>query len=70
MDPVVTLSLLRDAVADRHGVWIGYSDGHGTTTRHLIHPQKVEGGRVRATDESGHEKSWSVHRITGASLET
>ena len=69
MDPVVTLSLLRDAVADRHGVWIGYSDGHGTTTRHLIHPQRVEGGRVRATDESGHEKSWSVHRITGASLE-
>ncbi|WP_076263712.1 helicase-associated domain-containing protein [Intrasporangium flavum] len=69
MDPVVTLSLLRDAVADRHGVWIGYSDGHGTTTRHLIHPQRVEGGRVRATDESGHERSWSVHRITGASLE-
>jgi hypothetical protein len=69
MDPVVTLSLLRDAVADRHGVWIGYSDGHGTTTRHLIHPQRVEGGRVRATDESGHEKSWSVHRITGASLD-
>ncbi len=69
MDPVVTLSLLRDAVADRHGVWIGYSDGHGATSRHLIHPQKVEGGRVRATDESGHEKSFSVHRITGATLE-
>ena len=69
MDPIVTLSLLRDAVADRHGVWIGYSDGHGATTRHLIHPQRVEGGRVRATDESGHEKSFSVHRITGATLE-
>ncbi|GAA2474316.1 helicase-associated domain-containing protein [Terrabacter carboxydivorans] len=70
MDPVVTLSLLRDAVADRHGVWIGYSDGHGATSRHLIHPQKVEGGRVRATDESGHEKSFSVHRITGATTES
>jgi hypothetical protein len=70
MDPVVTLSLLRDAVADRHGVWIGYSDGHGATTRHLIHPQRVEGGRVRATDESGHEKSFSVHRITGATLDS
>jgi hypothetical protein len=70
MDPVVTLSLLRDAVADRHGVWIGYSDGHGSTSRHLIHPQKVEGGRVRATDEAGHEKSFSVHRITGATLES
>lgn len=70
MDPVVTLSLLRDAVAERHGVWIGYSDGHGSTSRHLIHPQRVEGGRVRATDEAGHEKSFSVHRITGATLET
>jgi hypothetical protein len=70
MDPVVTLSLLRDAVADRHGVWIGYSDGHGATSRHLIHPQRVEGGRVRATDESGHEKSFSVHRIVGATLES
>ncbi|MGO4599095.1 helicase-associated domain-containing protein [Terrabacter sp. 2RAF25] len=69
MDPVVTLSLLRDAVADRHGVWIGYSDGHGATSRHLIHPQRVEGGRVRATDESGHEQSFSVHRIVGATLE-
>src|SRR6478736_1129710 len=59
MDPIVTLSLLRDAVADRHGA----------TSRHLIHPQRVEGGRVRATDESGHEKSFSVHRITGATLE-
>ncbi|GAA2020139.1 helicase-associated domain-containing protein [Terrabacter terrae] len=70
MDPVVTLSLLRDAVAERHGVWIGYSDGHGSTSRHLIHPQRVEGGRVRATDEAGHEKSFSVHRITGATLES
>ena len=24
---------------------------------------------IRATDESGHEKSFSVHRITGATLE-
>ena len=44
--------------------------GLPTSSRHLIHPQKVEGGRVRATDESGHEKSFSVHRITGATLES
>ena len=69
-DPVVTLSLLRDAVADRHGVWIGVSDQVGGTTRHLIHPQRVEGGRVWATDEGGNEKSYSVHRITGATTET
>jgi hypothetical protein len=69
-DPVVTLALLRDAAADRHGVWIGVSDRLGATTRHLIHPQRVEGGRVHATDEAGREKSWSVHRITGATLDT
>ena len=69
-DPIVTLSLLRDAVADQHGVWIGVSDQGGGVARHLVHPRRVEGGRVWATDESGHEKSYSVHRITGATLET
>ncbi len=68
-DPVVTLSLLRDAVAERHGVWIGLTDQVGVTTRHLIHPRRVDGGRVWATDEGGREKSFSVHRITGATVE-
>lgn len=68
-DTIVTLSLLRDAVAERHGVWIGLSDQIGSTTRHLIHPRKVDGGRVWATDEAGHEKTFSVHRITGATLD-
>ncbi len=69
-DPVVTLALLREAMADRHGVWIGVTDRLGATTRHLIHPRKVEGGRVHATDEAGQEQSCSVHRITGATLDT
>ncbi|GAA6524949.1 helicase-associated domain-containing protein [Intrasporangium sp. DVR] len=69
-DPVVTLALLREAMADGHGVWIGVTDRLGATTRHLIHPRRVEGGRVFATDEAGHEKTWSVHRITGATLDT
>jgi hypothetical protein len=67
---VVTLALLRDAVAERHGVWIGLSDQAGATTRHLIHPRRVEGGRVWAADEGGRERSFSVHRITGATLDT
>ncbi len=69
-DPVVSLALLRDAIADRHGVWIGVSDRYGATTRHLVHPRRVEAGRVYATDESGHEQTYSVHRITGATLDT
>jgi hypothetical protein len=68
-DPVVTLAVLRDAMADRHGVWIGVTDRLGATTRHLVHPRRIEGGRVWATDEAGHEQSWSVHRITGATVE-
>lgn len=69
-DPVVTLALLREAMADGHGVWIGVTDRLGATTRHLIHPRRVEGGRVHATDEAGVERTWSVHRITGATLDT
>ncbi|MDN5797031.1 MAG: helicase-associated domain-containing protein [Intrasporangium sp.] len=67
-DPVVTLALLRDAAADRHGVWVGVTDRHGARTRELIHPRRVDGGQVRATDAAGHEKTYSVHRITGATL--
>jgi hypothetical protein len=68
-DPVVTLALLRDAVAEHHGVWIGLSDQVGITTRHLIHPDRVEGGRVWATDDTGRQRTFSVHRITGATIE-
>jgi hypothetical protein len=68
-DPVVTLALLREAMADGHGVWIGVTDRLGATTRHLIHPRRVDGGRVHATDEAGRERSWSVHRIAGATLD-
>ncbi|AXG12516.1 helicase-associated domain-containing protein [Intrasporangium calvum] len=69
-DPVVTLALLREAMADGHGVWIGVTDQLGATTRHLIHPRRVEGGRVYATDEAGRERTWTAHRITGATLDT
>jgi hypothetical protein len=69
-DPVVTLALLREAMADGHGVWIGVTDRLGATTRHLIHPRRVDGGRVHATDEAGRERSWSVHRIAGATVDT
>jgi hypothetical protein len=69
-DPVVTLALLRDAVAEHHGVWIGLSDQVGITTRLLVHPERVEGGRIWATDDAGRERTFSVHRITGATLES
>ena len=64
-----TLAMLREAVADRHGVWIGVTDRLGATTRHLVHPRRIEAGRVFATDDAGREQSWSVHRITGATVD-
>ena len=57
------------SVAEHHGVWIGLSDQVGITTRHLIHPDRVEGGRVWATDDTGRQRTFSVHRITGATIE-
>ena len=53
-----------------NGVWIGVTDRLGATTRHLIHPRRVDGGRVHATDETGRERTWTVHRIIGATLDT
>jgi len=65
-DPTVTLAALRDAAAERYGVWIGYADMTGRTDRYLFYPTRVEAGRAwgRVAD-SGSERGFSVHRITG-----
>ena len=65
-DPTVTLAALRDAAAERYGVWIGYADMTGRTERHLFYPTRVEAGRAWGrVAESGSERGFSVHRITG-----
>lgn len=65
-DPTVTLSALRDAAADRHGVWIGYADPTGRTTKLLFYPVRVEGGRAFGVlSDSTEERAFSIHRITG-----
>ena len=66
-DPTVTLSLLREAAAERDGVWIGYADADGRASRILFYPRRIEGGRAYGTvDGSNVERSFSIHRITGA----
>lgn len=66
-DPAVTLALVREAIADRTNVWIGVADGSGATTRLLLHPERVDGGRVHGTvDGRTSPQAFSVHRITGA----
>lgn len=45
-DPAVVLGLVREAIARRGGVWIGLADATGLTRRVLLHPSRIEGGRV------------------------
>ncbi len=65
-DPVVTLSMLREAAAEDVTVWIGYVDDVGGVQRHLFRPQHVEGGRVRGTiGTSDAPRTLLLHRVTG-----
>ncbi|XVX19641.1 helicase-associated domain-containing protein [Actinomycetota bacterium] len=67
-DPTTILALLREAAADRHGVWLGYSNNLGQVRRMLFYPERVEGGRAHGVVE-GTAQTLSVHRITGAALD-
>ncbi len=65
-DPTVTLAALREAAADRRGVWIGYADPTGRTSKHLFYPVRVEGGRAFGSLADGtEEQAFSIHRVTG-----
>ncbi|MEW9265842.1 helicase-associated domain-containing protein [Kineococcus endophyticus] len=66
MDPTTSLSVLREAVARRQPVWIGYVDTAGAAGRHLVDALGVDGGRITAFDHTERTvRSFSVHRITG-----
>ncbi len=63
--PSAAMALLRDAVEAAAPVWIGYVDGHGTTTERVVRPRRVEGGTLTAYDErADDERTFAVHRIT------
>ncbi len=66
LDPRVSLEVLRDAVGSRRPVWVGYVDETGRTTRRLLEPLAVSGGRLTAV-EAGRPgpRTYSVHRVTG-----
>ncbi|HYO18812.1 MAG TPA: helicase-associated domain-containing protein [Dermatophilaceae bacterium] len=68
-EPAVALALLREASADSLGVWIGYADADGRTTRILFYPKRIEGGRAYGSVEGSNvERTFSIHRITGAAV--
>lgn len=67
-DPATTIAILREAAADRQGVWVGYAGGDGQVTRLLLYPERVEGGRVHGIAD-GTPRTLSIHRVTGAATE-
>ena len=68
-EPAVALALLREASADGLGLWIGYADADGRTTRILFYPKRIEGGRAYGSIEGSNvERAFSIHRITGAAV--
>ncbi|GAB7193568.1 helicase-associated domain-containing protein [Kineococcus sp. NUM-3379] len=68
-DPAVSLAVLREAASQRRAVWMGYADATGRTTRRLVEPLSVEGGRVTALDRSEQQvRTFSVHRVTGVAV--
>ncbi|MFV0462435.1 MAG: helicase-associated domain-containing protein [Nostocoides sp.] len=64
-DPTTTMALVRDAIADNVPVWVAHVDRFGDTEHLLLHPQRLDGGRVIGTVD-GVARSLSVHRISGA----
>ncbi|WP_427383876.1 helicase-associated domain-containing protein [Janibacter sp. G56] len=67
-DPTTTLAVLREAIADRQGVWVGYSNSLGQVARILFHPERIEGGRAHGTVD-GAPRTLSVHRVTGVTAD-
>lgn len=70
-EPTVVLALVREAIARRSALWIGVADSDGSTRRVLLHPSRVEGGRVYGYVDQARgagERAVSLHRITGAVL--
>jgi hypothetical protein len=63
--PGDSMTALRQAVAARAPVLIGYVDNHGANTERIIDPLGLEGGWLTAHDHRSEEiRTFAVHRIT------
>jgi Helicase conserved C-terminal domain len=71
MDPAGALAVIREAVALRQDVWIGYLEDAGRPVRRMVEPLSVEAGRVRALERStGKVRNYSVHRLIAVASAT
>ena len=67
MDPSGVLALARTAIAARQPLWIAHVDGDGGTSRLLVEPVALEGGRISAVDlASSRLRSFALHRVRSA----
>ncbi len=65
LTPGDSMTALRQAVAQRTTVLIGYVDNHGTSTERIVDPLGLEGGWLTALDHRSEEiRTFAVHRIT------
>ncbi|WP_051427294.1 helicase-associated domain-containing protein [Arthrobacter sp. H20] len=70
-DTLFGLETLRKAIRLRSPVRIGFADSQGNSTRQVLVPLSVSGGRVRVIDPANEvEKVVSIHRIMDVELLT
>jgi hypothetical protein len=64
-DPANALALLRSAAVQRQGLWVGYVESDGRTSKRFVEPLSVEAGRVTVRDcERSDVRVLSVHRVS------
>ena len=68
-DTLLGLETLRKAIRLRSPVRLGFADSQGNSTRQVLVPLSVSGGRVRVIDPANEvEKVVSIHRIMDVEL--
>ncbi|WP_019483826.1 helicase-associated domain-containing protein [Arthrobacter sp. TB 23] len=68
-DTLLGLETLRKAIRLRRPVRLGFADSQGNSTRQVLVPLSVSGGRVRVIDPANEvEKVVSIHRIMDVEL--
>lgn len=64
-----TLDVLRQAIAGKQAVWLGYVSTDGVAAERVVDPVDVRGGWLTAFDQRVERvRTFAVHRITGVAL--
>lgn len=62
-----TKSVVAGGIAQNTAIQIGYTDGHGTASVHIVDPLTLEGGFLTAYDHASRQvRTFTLARITGA----